>query len=129
MEYVYKGKVSSEISTVCALIDQITAELKDVVDETTLFDVRLVLSELMINSCEHGNGNDRRKKVDLSLEVEIPVIRIEVSDQGRGFQFDERAFNPMDLKCSGRGLKIVSTLCDKMQVDASTVTCLMRERG
>lgn len=125
MTYVYQGSVKSEISTVCALIDQITTDLKPILGPDMLFDVKLVLSELMINSCEHGNANNSRKAVKLDLKVDPGTARIAVSDEGRGFQYDQKSFNPLDMKCSGRGLKIVSELCDSMQVQNSTVTCVI----
>lgn len=125
MVYLYSGSVTSEIASVCSLVAELVEKLRPQLSPSNLFDLRLILSELMINGCEHGNANDRRKAVYLDLEVLDDRIEVKVCDEGRGFRYDSDAFDPTKLSCSGRGLKIVHGLCDEMKVRDSEVTCVL----
>lgn len=90
-----------------------------------LMDLRLILSELMINGCEHGNRNDQEKRVFLHLSVTDTRIAISVRDEGSGFELnlDEKARNHLD--CGGRGLRIVAKLVDQMDVKRNEVRCVL----
>ncbi|MDY3052656.1 MAG: ATP-binding protein [Ndongobacter sp.] len=125
MAYLYSGTVTSEIASVCSLVSKIVEELKPALEPSKLFDLRLVLSELMINGCEHGNLNDRRKVVTLNLMVTDQRIDIVVRDEGSGFCYDVHSPSPQWTSCSGRGLRIVSSLCDIMEVKESMVRCVL----
>jgi serine/threonine-protein kinase RsbW len=52
------------------------------------------------------------------------VIKIEVSDEGEGFIFDCNKYNPLDLKCSGRGLIIANGLSDEFYVNKNKIIAI-----
>jgi anti-sigma regulatory factor (Ser/Thr protein kinase) len=70
---------------------------------STFADLELVVSELVTNAVEHGNGTVRVEVTQTDREV-----RGFVSDRGSGFDYELRAFG--DTKASGRGLAIVNAL-------------------
>ena len=59
-----------------------------------MFDIRLILNELIINSVVHGNEFNRNKCVNLCLEVVGNTIRIEVADRRKGIDFDISSYDP-----------------------------------
>ncbi|KNF07882.1 putative anti-sigma F factor [Gottschalkia purinilytica] len=101
------------------IIDQISNILND---ELLIFDIKLILNELVINSVVHGNKLDADKKVNLKLKVSNDCIKIEVLDEGTGFSYDKEQYDPMDLKCSGRGLVLVDGLTDKLSINNNKVS-------
>lgn len=50
-----------------------------------LFGIRLALEEALVNAIKHGNGGDRSKSVRIAYEIEPERIRIEIEDEGDGF--------------------------------------------
>ena len=126
--YTYSGAVPSEIASICGLVREQVEEMRRrcALDGDQLMDLRLILSELMINGCEHGNQNDHCKCVHLRLRVTENQIQIAVRDEGEGFvpnlePTDERHH----IDCGGRGLRIVSQLVDQMDVQKNEVRCTL----
>ncbi len=87
--------------------------------EDQLDDVGISLSEAVNNAIEHGNAGDISKQVTIVLTRIEGGIRIEVTDQGGGFNPDCVA-DPTDpenlLSESGRGLLILEHLMDEVDV-------------
>lgn len=103
-------------------MEDVVDRLKVVVeDETTMFDVKLILNELVANGAIHGNQYDRDKLVNISIDINKDLIRIEVTDEGRGFDCDLDFYDPTKLKCSGRGLVIVKGLSDEFYVQKNKI--------
>lgn len=125
MVFSYTGNIKSEIASVHQLMDTLMQALRKRLSEDDLFDLRLILSELMINSCEHGNQNDCRKMVSVDLLITPELIDVTVWDEGRGFQYTQNtAFR--NMSCSGRGLRLVEALCDEIQIQNTMVHCRKR---
>ena len=83
-------------------------------DETLLGDIRLLVSELVTNSVRHS-GAGRQAVVDMRVEVDDDIVRVEVSDPGNGFEP-----KPRDLDRSrpgGWGLYLVDQLADRWGVE------------
>lgn len=127
VDFIYTESVPSEIRLVCKSVAYIIDQLHNRADlsEDQLMDVRLILSELMINGCEHGNGNNPDKLISVQVAVDEKRITFDVKDEGRGFVFDLANYDPHCLDSSGRGLKIVSSLCDMMSVQENRVVCVL----
>jgi serine/threonine-protein kinase RsbW len=92
------------------------------VDESTLADIAISVSELVNNAINHGNKLDANKNVFLTISRDENTVRIAVKDQGTGFD-PTRIANPLAeenlLLDAGRGIFIVNTLMDKVDVDAT----------
>ncbi|MBM3319987.1 MAG: ATP-binding protein [Candidatus Eisenbacteria bacterium] len=74
--------------------------------------------EACTNAIEHGNKNDRRKKVRIRFRSKPERLEIEVSDQGTGFDPDSVA-DPRDpenlMRERGRGIFILRTFMDEVR--------------
>ena len=85
-------------------------------------DLKLVFSELLYNAVVHGNKSDINKNVHLNIEVENGTIIGRVSDEGKGFDYNEvlEHIDEQDLgnEC-GRGIRLVYSLTDKLVFNIS----------
>ncbi|WP_223379001.1 ATP-binding protein [Schnuerera sp. xch1] len=125
MTFRFKGSVCSDLDDTKIFVRGILSKLENIIyDEDLLFDIRLILNELIVNSVIHGNENNRNKCVSLFLEVEGDAVRIEVVDEGQGISFDKTEYKPEELKCCGRGLVIVDGLSDEMYFDKNRVVAV-----
>jgi len=122
MGFIYQWSLCSDLDDIKITIQDIVNNLKNIVDdEDLIFDIRLILNELIINSVIHGNKCDKDKSVELYLELIEDVLRIEVIDEGQGIDYDIKSYNPEELKCCGRGLVIVNGLSDEFHIDKNRV--------
>jgi serine/threonine-protein kinase RsbW len=85
---------------------------------TIRFRLRVVLSEALSNAIVRGNGEDRTKWVDVRVELVPDSIRVNVTDEGPGF--DPTAvpepIRPEQLdEARGRGLFLIRKLVDAVQ--------------
>ncbi|WP_176718819.1 ATP-binding protein [Caloranaerobacter ferrireducens] len=107
------------------IIDEIINEVNRVIcDENIIFDVKLILSELVVNSVIHGNKQDECKIVNIYLRIQDELIRIEVTDEGKGVDYNIDEYDPMDLKIGGRGLVIVDGLSDEFYIERNKVVSI-----
>lgn len=125
MEFVYKGSVCSDIDFVKNFIDDILDKLNTRVDDKDiLFDVRLILNELVINGVLHGNEEIDTRCVNLRLEVKDKKVKIEVRDEGQGIDYDLQSYDPEDLSFGGRGLVLVKGLSDELYIDRNKIIAI-----
>jgi anti-sigma regulatory factor (Ser/Thr protein kinase) len=76
--------------------------------------LRLLVSELVTNAVRHG-GTRGRQKIGLSVQSTDAMIRIEVSDQGLGFELPPSP--PIPTADGGYGLLIVDRLCSRWGIE------------
>jgi anti-sigma regulatory factor (Ser/Thr protein kinase) len=100
------------------------AELDDVLDESQAFDVRLLVSELVTNSVQHAKvGPD--DSIALKLSVSSEVIRVDIEDNGPGFE------PPTEMgeadRDRGWGLFFVSQLATRWGVETGDDACVWFE--
>lgn len=125
MNFIYNGSVCSDLNLIKNFLDEIINKLNEIIDNRdTMFDVKLILNELVINGVFHGNECEDTKCVNLSLLVKDGRIIIQVEDEGRGINYDFSNYDPMDLKSSGRGLVLVKGLTDELIVNQNCVTAI-----
>lgn len=80
----------------------------------TRFAIRLLVSELFTNAVKYGTRRDGAR-VRLTIEIADRHVRVEVGDQGAGF---ERSDAPMpdEQAESGRGLAFLDALASRWGV-------------
>nr|WP_272876572.1 ATP-binding protein [Clostridium sp. Cult1] len=123
--FIFKGSVRSDLNDIKVFIKKVLNKLENIVqDKDLMFDLKLILNELIINSVIHGNQCKGNKYVKLFLEVVGDTIRIEVIDEGDGIDFDIDSYNPSELKCCGRGLVIVDGLSDEVYIDNNRIVAV-----
>ncbi len=127
MLYRYSGTIPSEISSICDHTLRIVREIDRhlPMDRSSLQDIRLVISELMINACEHGNRNNPDKIVSFDVTADDEVISISVRDEGSGVTWEGPCL-AKKMKASGRGLMIVEALVEELTVNKSEVHCIYK---
>ena len=127
MNFTYNGSVCSDLELIKNFLDEIMKKLNMIIKNgDTIFDVRLILNELVINGVFHGNECEDTKCVNLSLNIKDNKIIIEVEDEGKGIDYDFSKYNPLDLKCSGRGRVLVKGLSDELIVDQNRITAIKK---
>jgi anti-sigma regulatory factor (Ser/Thr protein kinase) len=99
------GAVPNARKALDALDDQVSAQ--------TLDDLRLLVSELVTNSVRHA-GLVQSQSIELKVKLLPETVRVEVNDQGSGFQPTPRTAQSDDR--SGWGLYLVSRLADRWGV-------------
>lgn len=125
LTYSYKGTVCSDLETIKNFIDKTLCNLAAIIqDRDTMFDIKLILNELIVNGALHGNECISTKCVSLQLELIDNKLIIVVEDEGKGINFDLNSYDPTDLKSWGRGLVLVNGLSDEFHVDKNRVVSI-----
>lgn len=110
------------ISSTSENIQKITSEILNNIPNITIkdeiyYDIKLIISELLINALLHGNKNNPNLKIYVKYEIKNNNFIFTVEDEGNGFDYMNIP-NPLDnkniLKSSGRGIFLVKNLADKI---------------
>ncbi|MDP7029085.1 MAG: ATP-binding protein [Phycisphaerales bacterium] len=87
--------------------------------ETAAFAVRLSLEEALANAVRHGHAGDAERPIDVSAEITGGVVRLEVADEGPGFDPtavpDPTAEENLTI-ASGRGLSLIRAFMTDVEV-------------
>jgi serine/threonine-protein kinase RsbW len=96
--------------------------------EGSLFELKVVLSEIVLNAVKHGNKENENKLVKIAVFlVDNRFISFVVEDEGCGYdlEFVSKARqsildedNYLNIMESGRGIHLVNNLCDKVKVNS-----------
>jgi serine/threonine-protein kinase RsbW len=82
-------------------------------------DLKLALTEAVSNSVRHAYGAEGNGHVDVTYELRPDAIRIEVVDDGEGFDPEEApAFEGEELSEGGLGIAIIKTIADHFEIDS-----------
>jgi serine/threonine-protein kinase RsbW len=88
-------------------------------NEEAEHQIDMAVREAIINAIWHGNKNDASKSVSLRFEIYQDRIEIRIRDQGDGFSLAEvpdPCLTENLLKFSGRGIYLIRTFMDELQV-------------
>lgn len=80
-------------------------------------NILISLTEAVNNAIIHGNCEDSKKKVSISLREAKDKLAIQVSDEGCGFDFKQVPDPTKEeniCKCGGRGVFLMQHLSDKI---------------
>ncbi|HLF34002.1 MAG TPA: ATP-binding protein [Cyclobacteriaceae bacterium] len=86
-------------------------------DDDIYGNIMVAVTESVNNAIRHGNLNDKRKNVYLSLIFNENQIRFIIEDEGKGFDFHNLPdpTSPENLdKPSGRGIFLMKHLSDEV---------------
>ena len=127
-EVVFQSNIGQVNKVVKDAQDYIRQSLPNV-NSDELFDLRLILSELLANAVIHGNKNNQNKMVKLTLNVENNTIYAAVCDQGEGFDYSllKDTDEPSFLE-HGRGICLVKALVDSISFKKSGKKILFSKR-
>jgi serine/threonine-protein kinase RsbW len=120
----------SNIAKVEGYVSQIADRYK--LDQEKHANLLISLTEAVNNAIIHGNKQDRTKMVSIKLaQTRNGLLAVRVSDQGRGFSYEELPdpTSPERLcECGGRGVFLMNQLCDKLRYINGGTTVEMQFR-
>lgn len=130
-QYIYSTCVPSSINCIRNIVSELLDNLENVygeVDECTLFELKVILNEVLINAVKHGNKEDEKKRVKIMASIsDESVMNIVVEDEGNGYDFETicncykpfcEGQDPLETSECGRGIMIIKSLCDNVRVSA-----------
>jgi len=86
--------------------------------EHDVFSVRLAMEEALINAIKHGNHYDPNKQVRILCGISEKMIRIEIEDQGKGFDLaavpDPTDPENLESPC-GRGIMLMRGFMSRVE--------------
>ncbi|QDT64669.1 ATP-binding protein [Calycomorphotria hydatis] len=83
-----------------------------------VFGVRLSLEEALVNAIKHGNGMDPDKSVKIGCWVAEHLVRVEIEDEGPGFQPEEVPDPTLDENLErpcGRGIMLMRSFMNSCE--------------
>jgi serine/threonine-protein kinase RsbW len=84
-------------------------------DEETLGDLKLAVTEACSNSVRHGYGNGKEGTVQVCYELLSDRLVVEVEDDGPGFDPDRALGKGEDLNEGGLGIAIIKAVADEFE--------------
>jgi serine/threonine-protein kinase RsbW len=84
-------------------------------DEETLGDLKLAVTEACSNSVRHGYGNGREGTVQVSYELQPDRLVVEVVDDGPGFDPELARGRGGELSEGGLGIAIIRAVADEFE--------------
>ena len=107
--------ISENIRIVESFIDNAREQFN--LNDDIYGNIMIAVTESVNNAIIHGNTQDSKKNVSLSLAVSEEVLTFTISDEGPGFDFsdlpDPTAPDNID-KPGGRGIFLMKHLCDEV---------------
>lgn len=103
-----------EVSRLDAFVDRIAHQY--MLTEEVCDNIRLSLTEAVVNAIVHGNKEDATKKVSIILKKQRTQLAICVCDEGKGFN-PEAVPDPTCIErramCGGRGIFLMRNLATR----------------
>jgi anti-sigma regulatory factor (Ser/Thr protein kinase) len=96
-----------------------------VVPMQRLYDIQLLVSEIVTNAVRHGGARDN-EHIDFRVAVTRTRVRLEVRDPGPGFR-DVTPQLPAADRGGGYGLYLVDLFADDWGVNGTEGTCVWFE--
>lgn len=123
----------NEIGAIEDAVEQIVRRCAPVCSDRRrlYFNFRVGLTEAIANAILYGNGQDPAKKVRVELRFDDAGIRVQVTDEGRGFNpaaVPDPTLPENVAKPQGRGIFLMRALMDEVRFNKSgnSVTLLLR---
>lgn len=119
--------VPENISRVEPFLEDANKQLQ--LNEVEFHKLLVATTEAVNNAIMHGNKSKPEKTVTVALIIKKNYIIVSIRDEGGGFDPGEIP-NPLDennlLKESGRGLFLMQTLMDEVEIHANDTGCEVR---
>ncbi len=117
MEYHFCGCVRSDLDKIKSFVDNRIEDLnRYIIDDDRLFEIKLIVNELVLNGAIHGNELSYKKSVYLNIDYCEDTLFIRVEDEGRGINFSIDTYDPSQMLSGGRGLVLVTGLVDEIKM-------------
>ena len=127
MDFEYAKIIKSDLNDIDDAVSFVLNKLSSVVrDEELMFNIRIVINEIVINSYEHGNKCNREKGINLKVCVNKDWIHINVKYEGDGINYIFNENGDINMTTSGRGLRIVKHLVDELEINNNEVSAKIK---
>jgi serine/threonine-protein kinase RsbW len=125
-------KIPSDTNEARRVLDELLSELsgREWAEEDT-FGVHLAVEEALMNAIKHGNQRDPEKKVSVDTKISADLLRIEVEDEGPGFDPDDVPDPTLEENLelpSGRGLMLMRTFMSRVEFNDKGNGVLMEKQ-
>ncbi len=126
--------IPSETGAGAPLLEEVLGQLKknDWIQHD-IFSVHLAMEEALVNAIRHGNQLDVNKHVHVACRVSPELIRIEITDEGEGFDPSSvpDPTDPANIEApSGRGLMLMRSFMSRVEYnDVGNRVVMEKERG
>lgn len=90
------------------------------IDESTIADIAISVTEVVNNGIIHGNKSDPKKALTLTIDKNNNVLKFVITDEGEGFDpscVDDPLKEENLLKEVGRGIFIIRSLMDSVDFE------------
>jgi serine/threonine-protein kinase RsbW len=104
-----------EYVALCRLALTGLSQLREIGDDT-IADLKLALTEAVSNSVRHAYGPNGDGHVDVTYELAPDRLRIEVADDGEGFDPDETPRFDAEVSEGGLGIAIIRSIADEFEI-------------
>lgn len=122
MDFEYIKVIKSDLDDIDKAVSYVLEKLSSVIrNEEIMFNIRIVINEIVINSYEHGNKCNREKEINLKVCVNMDCIHINVKDEGDGINYIFNENRDINMTTSGRGLRIVEHLVDELEINNNEI--------
>ena len=104
------------VATAAAAVAEFVGRLG--VSDEAAFGIDMAVREAVTNAVLHGNRQDDKKSVEITLKSLPDAVEISVHDEGRGFNPEEvpdPTAQENILKTSGRGIFFMRTFMDEVR--------------
>ncbi|HXY69250.1 MAG TPA: ATP-binding protein [Gemmatimonadales bacterium] len=124
----------SDIRLVEDVVDVVARHLEErFVDRHSVrFNLRVALSEALINAILYGNGEDDTKGVALRVLFGRHAVEMEVTDEGEGYDYHvlpDPTLPANRLRPCGRGVFLIRQLVDEVRFnDTGNSICMILRR-
>ena len=120
--WCYDRVIASDSTMARRVLDEILAQLEaQHWQQRDIFAVHLATEEALANAIQHGNGCDARKNVRFVCLLGSDRIRIEITDEGRGFDPtalpDPTCDDHLHAPC-GRGVMLMRAFMSRVTFNA-----------
>jgi serine/threonine-protein kinase RsbW len=108
----------AEYIALCRLALTGLGRVREIGDDT-MAELKLALTEAVSNSVRHAYGPNGGGHVEITYELQLDRLGIEVVDDGEGFDPDETsAFEGEELSEGGLGIAIIRTIADDFAIES-----------
>jgi serine/threonine-protein kinase RsbW len=93
--------------------------------------VHLAVEEAMVNAVKHGNGLESEKKVHVVCQVSKDRVRVEIEDEGPGFDPDQVPDPTEDINVEfpcGRGVMLMRKFMSKVEFNKAGNRVVMEKQ-
>lgn len=107
----YSSRIPSESHAGKRIVDDVLQQLARLEwPDCEVFGIHLAMEEAIVNAIKHGNQDDPSKFVEVSIQIGKENFRIQITDEGSGFNPSEVPDPTEDENLelpSGRGLMLM----------------------